>query len=233
MPPFQHDEPKQPVTTKTRVVGAVLAAAVVIAVAAGYWVIVGRLLAPPDLAKPDAHSGVGQRLPYLELRPLTGDPPPISLQDLENHVTLLNFWGTWCPPCRNELPHIAALRQRYAGQEAFRLLAVSCPAGGQADDVQSLQDDTAGLLKRLGLDLPTYYDPDGGTQYALGNLIALDSYPTSVLLDRRGVIRAVWVGYRPGMETEMERYIGMILDEEPKPPERHHGGTENAEGRKY
>ena len=110
--------------------------------------------------------------------------------------------------------------------------AVSCPPGGQADDVQSLQEDTAALLKRLGLDLPTYYDPDGGTQHALGNLIALDSYPTTVLLDRRSVIRAVWVGYRPGMETEMERYIGAILDEENKPLEKHHGGTENAEGRK-
>jgi len=229
MAPFEHNEPKQPATVASRVVGAVMAAAVVIVVAVGYWVVVGWMIPPPSVLKPDIHAGVGQPLPYLELRPLTGNPPPISLQDLENHVTLLNFWGTWCRPCRNELPHIAALRQRYAGQEAFRLRAVSCPAGGQADDVQSLQEDTAALLKRLGLDLPTYYDPDGGTQYALGNLIDLEAYPTTVLLDRRGVIRAVWVGYRPGVETEMERYIGTILDEDNKSPEKHHGATENTE----
>jgi len=232
MPPFQHDEPKSPATVKSRVAGAVLLAAFVIVVAMGYWTVIAPMLVPPNAIKPEIHLGVGQPLPYLELRPLTGDAPPISLRDLENHVTLLNFWGTWCSHCRDELPHIAALRQRYAGQEAFRLLAVSCPAGGQPDDVQSLQEDTASLLNRLKLDLPTYYDPDGGTQHALGNLIALDSYPTTVLLDRRSVIRAVWVGYRPGMETEMERYIGAILDEENKPLEKHHGGTENAEGRK-
>ena len=170
MSSFHHDEPKPPATMKSRVAGAVLLAAVVIVVAVGYWVVITPMLVPPNAIKPEIHSGVGQPLPYLELRPLTGDPPPMSLRDLENHVTLLNFWGTWCPPCRNELPHIAELRQRYSGQEAFRLLAVSCPAGGQPDDAQSLQEDTASLLNRLKLDLPTYYDPDGGTQYALSNL---------------------------------------------------------------
>ena len=124
------------------------------------------------------------------------------------------------------------LVKRYAGREAFRLLAVSCPAAGQVDDVQSLQENTASLLKQLKLDMPTYYDPDEGTQYALGNLIVFEGYPTTVLLDRRGVIRAVWAGYRPGMETEMERHIGTLLDEETKPPEEHHGAAENTEGRR-
>jgi cytochrome c biogenesis protein CcmG, thiol:disulfide interchange protein DsbE len=232
MPPFAHEEPKPPVAVKSRVVGAILTAAVLMAVAVAYWTVVAWLFPQPNLPKPEIHSGVGQPLRYLELRPLTGNPPPVSLPDLENRVTLLNFWGTWCPPCRNELPHIAELRQRYAGQKTFRLLAVSCPAGGQPDDVQSLQDDTAALLKRLGLDLPTYYDPDGGTQYALGSVIDLEAFPTSVLLDRRGVIRAVWVGYRPGVETEMERHIGTLLDEEPNPPQEDHGGTENTEKRR-
>ena len=174
-------------------------------------------MAPPDLPKPDVHAGVGKPLPYLELRPLTGNPPPISSADLEHHVTLLNFWGTWCPPCREELPHIAELRKRYAGQETFRLLAVSCPAVGQGDDVQSLREDTASLLSHLGLELPTYYDPNGDTQDALDNLIELEGFPTTVLLDRHGKIRAVWAGYRPGVESQMERYIGTVLDEEAEP----------------
>lgn len=231
MMPSEHDEPKQPATAKSRIVGAALAAAVVIAVVVVYWTVIAPLIPPLVMPNPEIHSGVGEKLPFLDLRPLTGDPPPISLPDLENHVTLLNFWGTWCPPCRNELPHMAELRQRYAGREAFRLLAVSCPAAGQADDVQSLQENTASLLKQLKLDMPTYYDPDEATQYALGNLIVFEGYPTTVLLDRRGVIRAVWVGYRSGLETEMERLIGRVLDEENEPAERHHGDTENTERR--
>ena len=91
--------------------------------------------------------------------------------------------------------------------------------------MQSLQDDTASLLKRLKLDLPTYYDPDGGTQYALSKVIDLEAYPTTLLLDRRGVIRAVWVGYRPGVETKWSVH-GVSSTKSPKPPEDHHGGTE-------
>ena len=117
------------------------------------------MISPQRIApNPETHAGVGEPLPYLELLPLTGGQPPVGRQDLAGHVTLLNFWGTWCPPCRAELPHMAELRERYAGREAFRLLAVSCPAAGEPDDVQSLREDTEALLKRLHLDLPTYYD---------------------------------------------------------------------------
>ena len=178
-----------------------------------FWIISPQRIAP----NPEAHEGVGKPLPYLELLPLTGSQPRIGRQDLLGHVTLLNFWGTWCPPCRAELPHMAELRQRYAGREAFRLLAVSCPAGGEPDDVQSLREDTESLLKRLHLDLPTYYDPQSETRAGVNRLTREDGYyPLTVLLDRKGVIRAVWVGYRPGAETEMERHIDMVLEEEGK-----------------
>ena len=231
MQPLYRDEPKPP-TMQSRIVRAAPAVVIVTVVLVAYWAIIGWLKPGPNLPKPDVHSGVGKSLPLLELRPLTGDAPPVSLVDLQNHVTLLNFWGTWCPPCRNELPHIAALRQRFAGQDAFRLLAVSCPPAGQAADVQSLQEDTASLLKRLKLDLPSYYDPDDATQTALGSLINLEGYPTTVLLDHHGVIRAVWVGYRPGVETEMERFISTLLDEDDTPAEEDHGGAEGTKGRK-
>ena len=134
------------------------------------------------------------------------------MADLQDHVVLLNFWGTWCRPCRDELPHIAELRQRFAGQEAFRLVAISYPPLGQGDDLQSLREETAALLKRLNLDLPTYWDPDNETRTAVDQLIpdavheisGVSLFPLTVLLDRQGVIRAVWVGYRPGVETEIE-----------------------------
>jgi thiol-disulfide isomerase/thioredoxin len=168
-----------------------------------------------SLQRPETHFGVGQKLAFLELEPLTGDPPRLSLSDLQNHVVLLNLWGTWCPPCREELPHMAELRQRFAGQPTFRLLAVSYPPSGQLDDVQSLRENTEELLRRLDLDLPTYNDPGSATLSAVDQIIGFDGYPTSVLLDRHGAIRAVWAGYRPGVETEMERFIDEILSEKP------------------
>ena len=77
-----------------------------------------------------------------------------------------------------------------------------------------------------------YYDPDDATQNALGRVISLEGFPTTILLDRHCLIRAVWVGYRPGVETEMERYISTLLDEESKPPERNRGGKEGAKAGK-
>jgi thiol-disulfide isomerase/thioredoxin len=212
MPLSKHSEPlKSPpwVVTNFRLVLIWLTLLAVLLVV--YWMTPRERIAP----NPEAHAGVGKPLSYLELQPLTGGGSPVSRADLTGHVTLLNFWGTWCPPCRDELPHMGELSQRYTGQETFRLLAVSCPAAGNPDDLPSLREETAALLKRLGLDLPTYYDPQSETRVAVDRLTGEENYyPLTVLLDRRGVIRAVWVGYRPGAETEMERYIGMVIEED-------------------
>jgi thiol-disulfide isomerase/thioredoxin len=191
--------------------------ATLVLVVAGLWVFWMALTrgVAPMRPQPENHAGVGEPLTIVELEPLTGAGAPLSTSDLQDHVVLLNFWGTWCPPCREELPAMAALRQRFAGQEAFRLVAISNPGGGQGNDLVSLREETDALLTRLGLDLPTYYDPDNKTQAAVDQLIRLESFPTTVLLDRRGVIRAVWVGYRPGTETEIEHFVDKLLSEEP------------------
>ena len=163
---------------------------------------------------PESYRGVGEPLTYLELEPLTGHSPGLSLRELDDRVVLLSFWGTWCPPCRAELPKIAALRQRFAGQEAFELVAISYPASGQGDDLTSLRENTEALLKRLDLDLPTYWDPGDTTRIEVDRRIGFEGFPTTLLLGRHGVIRAVWVGYRPGVETEIERYVDKVLSEE-------------------
>ena len=174
---------------------------------------VGIGIRMPVIRGPESHRGVGQTLAFLDLTPLTGNVASLSTSDLQNHVTLLNFWGTWCPPCREELPHMAGLRQRFAGQEAFRLAAISYPPGGQDGDAESLREETETLLKRLNLDLPTYSDPGDRTRAAVDQVVGFEGFPTTLLLDRHGVIRAVWVGYRPGVETEMERYVDKALSE--------------------
>jgi cytochrome c biogenesis protein CcmG, thiol:disulfide interchange protein DsbE len=191
-----------------------------------FWFVFAYVIAPRlprrVILNPENHAGVGEQLLHLKLLPLTGSASPVSASDLKNHVTLLNFWGTWCPPCRVELPHIAELRKRFAGHAEFNLLAVSCPSFDQREDRQSLQEETEALMKQLGLDLPTYFDPEGTTQAAVDQSINFEGFPTTLLLDQRGTIRAVWSGYRPGMETEVERYVAKVLgegkaEEQPEP----------------
>jgi cytochrome c biogenesis protein CcmG, thiol:disulfide interchange protein DsbE len=220
------EQPRQPLTMMTCLVSILVLTAIVAALW-GFWLFFTRVVAPriPQRFVPNpetTYRGIGDQLRFLELEPLTGNPPRLSVADLQNRVVLLNFWGTWCRPCRDELPHVAALRQRFAGQAAFRLVAISYPPLGQGDDLQSLREETTALLKRLSLDLPTYWDPDNMTRTAVDQLIpdaveefsSVALFPLTVLLDRQGAIRAIWLGYRPGVETEIERYVDKVLSED-------------------
>ncbi len=208
--------PQRPVTP-TSCLATAIALAIVLSLLGGLvvffiWVVL-PMIPQRFVPNPEAYRGVGESLAFVELEPLTGQPPRLSLQDLDGRVTLLNFWGTWCPPCRDELPHLAALRERFAGRDEFQLIAISYPAFGENDDVRSLRENTEELLERLDLDLSTYWDPDDVTRSAVAQVIDFQGFPTTVLVDRLGVVRAVWVGYRPGVETQMERYVGVVLNE--------------------
>ncbi len=172
---------------------------------------------------PEQQPGVNQPLLFLSLQSLFEEGKSLSLDEISGRVVLLNFWGPWCGPCRKELPHLAEIHKRYAAKKDFLLLAVACPPGHLADDVRSLREEAAALLKSLQIELPVYYDPESQTRFALGAVLYppkaedkqsdIEGFPTTVLLDRHGLIRAVWVGYRRGAETEMERYIDTLLDE--------------------
>jgi thiol-disulfide isomerase/thioredoxin len=209
------DQPEQSPAPKSPPIGILT----LITLLVGLWVV-WSIVAPMLRPQPEVHRGVGQTLLFLELAPLTGDAAPLSASDLQGHVTLLNIWGTWCPPCRAELPHVAELWRRLANREAFQLAAISYPPGGRGGDWKSLHDETTTLLKNLDLDLPTYYDANSKTLAAVDQVIGFEGFPTTVLLDRQGVIRAIWVGYEPGVETQIESFVDKLLNEPDKEQER-------------
>jgi len=158
------------------------------------------------------HAAVGRPLPDLSLKGLTGGATDVDLQDTKGQAALINFWGVWCGPCRYELPHIAQLRRDFAARQDFRLLAVSCPQGDESLAV--LKDQTRQFLAEKKIELPTYADPDGATRRAVGMALGdvdLRSLPTTILLDRDGIIRAVWVGYESGVEDDMHAAIEQVL----------------------
>jgi thiol-disulfide isomerase/thioredoxin len=186
-----------------QVIGVLVAVAVVLAILN----LVSIFLTRGVTRGPESHRGVGQAIEFVDLKPLTGNPPPLGAADLKGHVTLLNFWGVWCPPCRTELPHMDELYRRFADQRDFRLAAISYPPGGMGGELKTLRDQTAALLKQSDLDLATYHDPGGQTLAAVDRVIGFQGFPTTLLLDRQGVLRAVWVGYQPGTETEIGNFI--------------------------
>ncbi len=158
------------------------------------------------------HPAVGKHLPSLDLKPLTGDGKPVALGDLEGRVTVIDFWGTWCPPCRDEFPHIAALATQFRDRPDFQVLAVSC--GGGEEDFALIADETKAFLESYKIDLPTYKDPGEYSRRAVGIVAGVEGfrgYPTTLVLDRQGIIRGVWFGYRAGYEQQIEKLVAELL----------------------
>lgn len=154
---------------------------------------------------------IGRSLGYLQLEGLTGDDGPRALVDLKGRVTLVNFWGTWCPPCIRELPQIVEISQRFSDRKDFQLLAVSCGEGNDAD-LHELLAQTEAFLKSREVTLPTYADQNGATRQAMSLLLNVPmAYPTTLVLDRDGVIRGFWQGYDPQAGAEMSRLVEQLL----------------------
>ncbi len=124
---------------------------------------------------------VGQPAPALELPSLDGGV--VRLSDLRGQVVLVNFWGTYCPPCREEMPELQRLYERYQPR-GFTILAV---------DVEEPAPAVAAFRDRLGLTFPILLSDDASVNPAF----AIRALPTSWLVDPSGVIRAVWVGPVP------------------------------------
>ena len=194
-----------PLTGPSRWTNWVILAVIVIGL---YLIFRFRPFGSPD---PLEHAGVGQPLRLLELRSLTDAEESVTLDDLAGQVVLVNFWGTWCPPCRRELPLLDGLRRKFAGNADFRLLAVSC-GYDSPEDPKALREDTRAFLKQAAIDMPVYTDPGEVTRGAFAAITELDSFPTTFILDRNGLIRGVWPGFRPGIDDEMEELIVRLLD---------------------
>ncbi len=171
---------------------------------------------PPD---PSAHATIGRPLPELELKTLTGENQSIRMEDLAGSVVLINFWATWCRPCIDELPHIARLHESFAARDDFQLIAVSVGSASSAFEFETLRNKTLGFLHREKLEIPTYADPNGATLEGFFGLTrsltpsAREGIPTTIVLDREGIIRGVWGGYARGIEVEMEELVGELLDD--------------------
>ena len=156
-----------------------------------------------------AHRAVGKTLGALPIAPLadlTAAPPALT-----GRVTLLNFWGTWCPPCRRELPGLARLAAGLAGEPRFQLVAVSCAGGGGSGDQADLAAETAEFLLEQKLTLPAYVFSDPVGADLLATTLGLEALPATYLIGPDATVRHVWIGYRPRDEAEIAAAIVAAL----------------------
>jgi thiol-disulfide isomerase/thioredoxin len=99
----------------------------------------------------------------------------LKLSDLKGKVVLLNFWATWCPPCREEIPSMMKLNSFMTGKP-FQMIAVSMDEGGK----RAIES----FFKTTGFSLPTYLDESGASSKTYG----ITGVPESFIIDKHGVL---------------------------------------------
>ena len=149
-----------------------------------------------------------------ELKPWSGGAtPPLSLKDpagqvhdlaaYRGKVVLVNFWATWCEPCRQEMPSMQNLRARFAGKP-FEILAVNL--------MESEQKITA-FSKSEMIDLPVLMDRDG----AAAKLWKVRMLPVSFVVDRQGAVRYQLVGDADWTSRDISAAIERLMSRDTEP----------------
>ena len=123
-----------------------------------------------------------------------------SIATLRGHVILLDFWATWCGPCRIVIPKLSALQARY-GAQGLDVLGVS------TEDAQ----DVALFAQRMAVHYAVAVDKHAETTRSYGVV----SLPTLVVIDRRGVVRDVAVGYDSSEDARLDSSLRTLLAEPP------------------
>ena len=147
----------------------------------------GQNTVPPQVGQAFAEAG----LPVLRQRirapdfsaPLAvfpGEGKPVRLNSLTGKVVFLNFWATWCGPCRAEMPSMETLYHRFKDQ-GLEILAVNSREAGR---------DVTAFLNTYKLSFPAALDKSG----RIGSLYGIEAFPTTYIIDREGFIIARIVG---------------------------------------
>ena len=124
----------------------------------------------------------------------------LRLEEQRGNIVLVNFWASWCGPCREELPKMEALQQSYQDL-GFTVLAVN------VDDHPSKADV---LLDDVQVTFPVLYD----TQGKVSEQYDVSAMPTTVIIDRDGNARLTHKGYKSGDEHKYEKAIKVLLRED-------------------
>ena len=135
----------------------------------------------------------GEMAPDFELTTLAGDP--VKLSDYKGKKVILNFWATWCPPCRAEMPDMQKYYEEQAQGEDVEILAVNLTTADKGMDAINA------FIEEFGLTFPVPMDTEGD----IGELYQAAAIPTSYMIDTEGRVQNKIVG--PMNEQMMEDFI--------------------------
>ena len=124
---------------------------------------------------------------------------PVQLKDFRGEVVMMNFWASWCGPCREEMPLIENLHKKYS-KLGFTVFGVNVDANPK---------DAEKMMAEMHVTFPIGFD----AKNKVSELYKIDSMPSTVMIDRHGNMRFLHRGYKPGYEADYEKQIRELIRE--------------------
>lgn len=150
-------------------------------------------------ASPVADAKVAANGPAPEFSLAARGGQKLSLSQYKGQVVMINFWATWCGPCRQEMPLLDAMYKKYK-KMGFTLIGVNVEPDSKAAEA---------FLKTMPVSFPVAFDPDS----SVSKLYSVQGMPSSVIIDRKGNARVIHRGYRPGDENVYLDHIRKLIKE--------------------
>jgi peroxiredoxin len=146
-----------------------------------------------------ASNNIGEAIvaPDFTLKSKSGSN--MRLAEQKGNIVLVNFWASWCGPCRAELPEFEKMQQDYQDL-GFTVMAVNVDDDARKADV---------LLRDIKVSFPVLFDPEG----QVSELYDVSAMPTTVLIDRDGNQRLLHKGYKRGDERKYRQAVKQLLRE--------------------
>ena len=161
----------------------------------------GLVLSSSSWAERGSHISLDEPLPQpaWELPLIANGEGTVSQSSFLGRGTYLDFWASWCGPCRLSLPALNRLSQEFAPAD-FGVVAIS---------VDYVDEDALDFLTRYPVDYPVAIDKTGDS----GRAFAVAGMPSGYLIGRDGLIREVHVGFRKGDEAVLREKIARLISE--------------------
>ena len=158
---------------------------------------IAALAAALLLSVPALAGAPGAAAPQFSLAARGGQN--VSLAQYKGQVVMINFWASWCGPCRQEMPLLESIYKKY-NKLGFTMLGVNVEPDSNAANA---------WLKETPVSFPILYD----TESKVSKLYDVAGMPTSVIIDRAGKVRLIHRSYRPGDENEYLDSIRSLIRE--------------------